>query len=98
MVFGLTIGTERAAALQVSWLFFEMMDMFLLSLVKQSIQDELTKRGYSPDAGAFVISLKAFLWLSFLVDPVMAEYITIMVINNKTAGKLTFQLERGDRT
>jgi len=24
----------------------------------------------------------------------MAEYITIMVINNKTAGKLTFQLKR----
>ena len=25
----------------------------------------------------------------------MAEYITIMVINNKTAGKPAFQLERG---
>ncbi|KAF8161281.1 hypothetical protein B0H34DRAFT_700238 [Crassisporium funariophilum] len=58
MVFGLTIGTERAAALQ------------------QSIQDELTKRGYSPDA-----------------DPVMAEYITIMVINNKTAAQITSELE-----
>ncbi|KAF8967971.1 hypothetical protein BDZ97DRAFT_1977412 [Flammula alnicola] len=58
MVFGLTIGTERAAALQ------------------QSIQDELTKRGYSPDA-----------------DPVMAEYITIMVINNKTSAQITSELE-----
>ncbi|KAF8806545.1 hypothetical protein BYT27DRAFT_7101694 [Phlegmacium glaucopus] len=58
MPFGLTIGTERAAALQ------------------QSIQDELTKRGYSPDA-----------------DPVMAEYITIMVINNKTAAQITSELE-----
>ncbi|KAG6857195.1 hypothetical protein H0H87_008260 [Tephrocybe sp. NHM501043] len=48
--FGLTIGTERAIALQ------------------QAIQDELMKRGYSPDA-----------------DPVMAEYITIMVINNKAS-------------
>ncbi|KAJ3511779.1 hypothetical protein NLJ89_g3899 [Agrocybe chaxingu] len=58
MPFGLTIGTERAAALQ------------------QSIQDELTKRGYSPDA-----------------DPVMAEYITIMIINNKTAAQITSELE-----
>ncbi|KJA28907.1 hypothetical protein HYPSUDRAFT_128369 [Hypholoma sublateritium FD-334 SS-4] len=58
MVFGLTIGTERATALQ------------------QSIQDELTKRGYSPDA-----------------DPVMAEYITIMVINNKTSAQITSELE-----
>ncbi|KXN85283.1 Nuclear polyadenylated RNA-binding protein nab2 [Leucoagaricus sp. SymC.cos] len=53
MPFGLTMGTERANALQ------------------QSIQDELTRRGYAPDA-----------------DLVMAEYITIMVINNKSAGKL----------
>lgn len=58
MSFGLTIGTERAVALQ------------------KSIQDELTKRGYSPDA-----------------DPVMAEYITIMVINNKTAAQITGELE-----
>ncbi|RDB25263.1 hypothetical protein Hypma_007593 [Hypsizygus marmoreus] len=58
MPFGLTIGTERAIALQ------------------QSIQDELTTRGYSPDA-----------------DPVMAEYITIMVINNKTAAQITTELE-----
>ncbi|PFH52125.1 hypothetical protein AMATHDRAFT_74420 [Amanita thiersii Skay4041] len=58
MAFGLTIGTERANALQ------------------QSIQDELTKRGYSQDA-----------------DPVMAEYITIMVINNKTAAQITSELE-----
>ncbi|KAG6879918.1 hypothetical protein C0992_009582 [Termitomyces sp. T32_za158] len=58
MPFGLTIGTERATALQ------------------QSIQDELTKRGFSQDA-----------------DPVMAEYITIMVINNKTAAQITTELE-----
>ncbi|KAM6502522.1 hypothetical protein JOM56_002499 [Amanita muscaria] len=58
MPFNLTIGTERAAALQ------------------QSIQDELTRRGYSQDA-----------------DPVMAEYITIMVINNKTAAQITSELE-----
>ncbi|KAF8738491.1 hypothetical protein AX14_011326 [Amanita brunnescens Koide BX004] len=44
--------------------------------LQQSIQDELTKRGYSQDA-----------------DPVMAEYITIMVINNKTAVQITSELE-----
>ncbi|KAJ7106057.1 hypothetical protein C8R43DRAFT_1080800 [Mycena crocata] len=58
MPFGLTIGTERATALQ------------------QSIQDELTKRNYSPEP-----------------DPVMAEYITIMIINNKTASQITSELE-----
>ncbi|KAI5121448.1 hypothetical protein M0805_009556 [Coniferiporia weirii] len=58
MVFDLTIGTERAQALQ------------------NSIQDELLKRGYSPDS-----------------DPVMAEYITIMLINNKTAEQITTELE-----
>ncbi|KAJ7287225.1 hypothetical protein C8J57DRAFT_1283255 [Mycena rebaudengoi] len=58
MPFGLTIGTDRASALQ------------------QSIQDELTRRGYSPEP-----------------DPVMAEYITIMIINNKTAAQITSELE-----
>ncbi|KAJ7188654.1 hypothetical protein C8R46DRAFT_934663 [Mycena filopes] len=58
MPFGLTIGTERATALQ------------------QSIQDELTKRNYSPEP-----------------DAVMAEYITIMIINNKTASQITSELE-----
>ncbi|KAF5348708.1 hypothetical protein D9758_006776 [Tetrapyrgos nigripes] len=58
MPFGLTIGTDRATALQ------------------NSIQDELINRGFSPDA-----------------DPVMAEYITIMIINNKTADQITAELE-----
>ncbi|KAF8141228.1 hypothetical protein EV363DRAFT_1425369 [Boletus edulis] len=58
MVFGLTIGTERANTLQ------------------NAIQDELMKRRFSPDA-----------------DPVMAEYITIMIINNKTAAQITSELE-----
>ncbi|KAI0090742.1 hypothetical protein BDY19DRAFT_886920 [Irpex rosettiformis] len=58
MAFGLTIGTERATALQ------------------NAVQDELTKRGYSVDA-----------------DPVMAEYITIMIINNKTAAQISSELE-----
>ncbi|EGO00724.1 hypothetical protein SERLA73DRAFT_86971 [Serpula lacrymans var. lacrymans S7.3] len=44
--------------------------------LQTSIQDELTARGYSPDA-----------------DPVMAEYITIMIINNKTAAQITSELE-----
>ena len=59
MPFGLTIGTERAAALQVCCLYFEM-DICLLLLLQQSIQNELTKRGYSPDAGSFVIEFKVF--------------------------------------
>ncbi|TFY75230.1 hypothetical protein EWM64_g8780, partial [Hericium alpestre] len=58
MPFGLTIGTERANALQTA------------------IQDELMRRGYSSDA-----------------DPVMAEYITIMVINNKTSAQISSELE-----
>ncbi|KAJ7668630.1 hypothetical protein DFH06DRAFT_203962 [Mycena polygramma] len=58
MPFGLTIGTERATALQ------------------QSIQDELTRRNYSAEP-----------------DAVMAEYITIMIINNKTASQITSELE-----
>ncbi|KAJ7039045.1 hypothetical protein C8F04DRAFT_1086925 [Mycena alexandri] len=59
MPFGLTIGTERAVALQVP-----------------IHQDELTKRNYSPEP-----------------DAVMAEYITIMIINNKTASQITSELE-----
>lgn len=52
MPFGLTMGTERANALQVCYEF----DFFLLESLKhffcqQSIQDELIKRGYSPEAG-----------------------------------------------
>ncbi|KAM5530480.1 hypothetical protein V8D89_015864 [Ganoderma adspersum] len=58
MAFGLTMGTERATALQ------------------NAIQDELMKRQYSIEP-----------------DPVMAEYITIMVINNKTAAQITSELE-----
>ncbi|KAG9312120.1 hypothetical protein JVU11DRAFT_7407 [Chiua virens] len=44
--------------------------------LQNAIQDELMKRGFSPDA-----------------DPVMAEYITIMIINNKTAAQITSELE-----
>ncbi|KAL5504674.1 hypothetical protein ACEPAH_7337 [Sanghuangporus vaninii] len=44
--------------------------------LQDSIQNELQKRGFSPDA-----------------DPVMAEYITIMLINNKTAEQITAELE-----
>jgi hypothetical protein len=64
MPFGLTIGTERAAALQVSQFYSGMVDICLLLLLQQSIQDELTKRGYSPDAGAFVIYSKVFFVLN----------------------------------
>ncbi|KAH9942191.1 uncharacterized protein BXZ73DRAFT_74493 [Epithele typhae] len=58
MAFGLTMGTERATALQ------------------NAIQEELIKRNYSAEA-----------------DPVMAEYITIMVINNKSSVQITSELE-----
>ncbi|RXW14748.1 hypothetical protein EST38_g11101, partial [Candolleomyces aberdarensis] len=58
MPFGLTIGTDRAAAFQ------------------NAIEEELTRRGYSQEP-----------------DAVMAEYITIMVINNKTAAQITSELE-----
>ncbi|KAI0057879.1 hypothetical protein BV25DRAFT_1862778 [Artomyces pyxidatus] len=58
MPFGLTMGTERASALQ------------------NAIAAELMKRGYSPDA-----------------DPVMAEYIIIMIINNKTQDLISSELE-----
>ncbi|KAH9944768.1 hypothetical protein B0H21DRAFT_745748 [Amylocystis lapponica] len=44
--------------------------------LQNSIQDELLKRGFSPDA-----------------DPVMAEYITIMIINNKTQAQISSELE-----
>ncbi|KIY50263.1 hypothetical protein FISHEDRAFT_71871 [Fistulina hepatica ATCC 64428] len=58
MPFGLTIGTERAFALQ------------------ESIENELLQRGFSAEP-----------------DPVMAEYITIMIINNKSAAQITSELE-----
>ncbi|KAF9819558.1 hypothetical protein IEO21_02022 [Rhodonia placenta] len=44
--------------------------------LQNSIQDELVRRGYSPEA-----------------DPIMAEYITIMIINNKTAAQISSELE-----
>lgn len=71
MAFGLTMGTERATALQ------------------NAIQDELMKRQYSMEPGTYPSRLDRSVMadLSHLIqDPVMAEYITIMVINNKTAG------------
>ncbi|KAI0042894.1 hypothetical protein FA95DRAFT_1563829 [Auriscalpium vulgare] len=58
MPFGLTIGTERASALQ------------------HAIGEELMKRGYSADN-----------------DEVMAEYIIIMIINNKSPDVISGELE-----
>lgn len=52
-----------------------------------AIQEELIKRGYSAEPGLFTVThhfLKAL--ISGFLDPVMAEYITIMIINNKTRG------------
>ncbi|TBU50331.1 hypothetical protein BD309DRAFT_1048679 [Dichomitus squalens] len=68
--FGLTMGTERATALQ------------------DAVQDELMKQQYStkPGMGAVYFPVCAKTDLPYLAqDPVVAEHITIMAINNKTA-------------
>jgi hypothetical protein len=58
-----------------------------LFFVQKSIQDELTARSFSPDAGERSVLFTArSSTLTAGTDPVMAEYITIMIINNKTAG------------
>jgi nuclear polyadenylated RNA-binding protein NAB2 len=77
MPFGLTIGTERATALQ------------------NSIQDELTRREYSADAGKpFSSRAKRYVCTELhQIDPVMAEYITIMIINNKTASEYSLSIK-----
>jgi len=49
MAFGLTIGTERATALQVS--LYRLFVFSMLTFYQNSIQNELTKREYSADAG-----------------------------------------------
>nr|VWP00055.1 Amidohydrolase family protein [Ganoderma boninense] len=78
MAFGLTMGTERATALQ------------------NAIQDELMKRQYSSEPGAYPAPSRSLVMahpVHLTQDPVMAEYITIMVINNKTAPQITSELE-----
>ena len=77
MAFGLTMGTERATALQ------------------NAIQDELMKRQYSSEPGAYPAPSRSLVMahpVYLTQDPVMAEYITIMVINNKTARASSFEL------
>lgn len=69
MAFGLTMGTERAAALQ------------------NAIQAELMKRQDSTEAGESAHTQIVPHKTQWTQDPVMAEYITIMVINNKTSGE-----------
>ncbi|KAI0687425.1 hypothetical protein BC835DRAFT_1522783 [Cytidiella melzeri] len=61
--------------------------------LQNAVQDELTKRGYSVDAGVLVLSIEAASSHAPFKDPVMAEYITIMVINNKTAAQISSELE-----
>jgi hypothetical protein len=51
MPFGLTIGTERATALQVCINISCMVHCSFIS--QQSIQDELTRRNYSAEPGEF---------------------------------------------
>lgn len=90
MVFGLTIGTERANALQVRAIqsFFVLFLVDLVLFSQNAIQQELMKRGFSPDAGKFsgTASMHSNSYTGGYTDPVMAEYITIMIINNKTPG------------
>lgn len=90
MPFGLTIGTERAISLQVRFRlsFFAHFSAHLALFSQNAIQDELMKQGFSPDAGqsSGTISMHSNSYSGGYTDPVMAEYITIMIINNKTAG------------
>lgn len=97
MPFGLTIGTERANTLQVRTdshilCIFFLADLALFS--QNAIQDELMKRGFSPDAGqsSGATPMHSNTYIGHYTDPVMAEYITIMIINNKTAGTSRFLL------
>ena len=69
MAFGLTMGTERATALQ------------------GQIENELVKRGLGTEPGECGFT-RAFVPKTHPAqDNVMAEYVTIMVINNKTPGE-----------
>ena len=52
MAFDLTIGTEPAKALQVSYRTVHAELSEFLMFLQDSIQDELQKRGFSPDAGS----------------------------------------------
>ncbi|KAF7297998.1 hypothetical protein HMN09_01020700 [Mycena chlorophos] len=75
MPFGLTIGTDRAGALQ------------------QAIQDELTRRNYSAEPGTHCLLTTSSPAYPFAADPVMAEYITIMIINDKAPAQISTELE-----
>ena len=85
MAFGLAIGTERAAALQVGEEGSESKGVVLTRL-QTSIQNELTRRGLSADGTPAFPSGFGREGLILCPDAVMAEYITIMIINNKTSG------------
>ena len=58
------------------------------------------KRGFSPDAGqsSRTTSMHSNAYPGGYTDPVMAEYITIMIINNKTAGTSMFLPDFGHFT
>lgn len=86
MVFGLTIGTDRAAALQVRQAHTSYLPATDFGPQK-SIQDELAKRGYGNDSGMSCSPPAHMSHTHERTDIVMAEYITIMIINNKTPGQ-----------
>jgi len=88
MPFGLAISTERAKALEVYSLLLRSISTVLTQFPFQSaIQDELIKRGYSSEPGVFLVTFEFLKTAERVTDPVMAEYITIMIINNKTRGQ-----------
>ena len=70
MAFGLTMGTDRATALQ------------------NAIEAEWMRRQYSSEPGECIYASQGEAENSVVLqDTTMAEYITIMVINNKTPGE-----------
>lgn len=89
MVFDLTIGTDRAQALQVCWqmkLTAQATDKNNRTLFKMSYKSEVTVQTLVSKTKVHLPCTFSFKTNFSLIDPVMAEFITIMLINNKTAG------------
>lgn len=86
MAFGLAIGTERAALLQVCFSdSFVAAQILMRASAFYSGWASETRIQSGRRYGRTSPLSEVFYW--HLLDPVMAEYITIMLINNKTSGK-----------
>jgi hypothetical protein len=93
MPFGLAISTERAKTLEVFIFSPHQSKSDIPTRLQGAIQDELIRRGYSSEPGVFDVTFECIETTQHdLTDPVMAEYITIMIINNKTRGKFSTKL------